>query len=72
VIGAAVVLSDAGRAALDESGKLAVRRTFEAWLAESYEAVLLPRKWRFPVNWPADAMGKVGRGWLGHLFRDPA
>jgi acyl-coenzyme A synthetase/AMP-(fatty) acid ligase len=71
VIGAAVILSDDGRAAFHECGKLTVRRTLEAWLGESHEPLLIPRKWRFPASWPTDAMSKVGRGWLKQLFETP-
>lgn len=70
VIGAAVALNEAGRDALNRTGILAVRESLQNWLAESYERVLLPRKWRFPTDWPQDGMSKVGRDWLEDLFRE--
>lgn len=67
-IGAVVVLDEAGRAALAADGKLAVNETLKAWLRQSYEALLLPRKWRYPDTLPDNAMGKTEQARLLALF----
>lgn len=72
VIGAAVALNEPGRSAFNSFGTLAIRESLQNWLAESYERVLLPRKWRFPTEWPQDGMSKVGREWLENLFENQA
>ncbi len=68
LIGAVVVLKPDGRAALDASGKLAMNESLRAWLRQSYEALLLPRKWRFPETLPDNAMGKTEQARLLALF----
>lgn len=72
VIGAAVILNNEGRRALHDSGKFAVCQTLRGLLREIYEPVLLPRKWRFPQQWPVNDMGKVSHAWLQDLFGCPA
>jgi len=67
-----VVLKPDGRAALDASGKLAMNESLRAWLRQSYEALLLPRKWRFPETLPDNAMGKTEQARLLALFGDEA
>jgi acyl-coenzyme A synthetase/AMP-(fatty) acid ligase len=67
-IGAVVVLQDEGRAALAAEGKLAVNEALKAWLRQSYEALLLPRKWRYPEALPDNAMGKTEQAKLLSLF----
>lgn len=68
VIGAVVVLNVEGHAALTTSGKLAVRDTLRAWLRQSYEPILTPRRWRFPDALPDNDMGKIELARLQHLF----
>ncbi|HET7651071.1 MAG TPA: class I adenylate-forming enzyme family protein [Gammaproteobacteria bacterium] len=68
VIGAVVILSPQGRAAMDAYGRLSVRDTLRAQLRESYEAILVPRKWRFPESLPDNDMGKIELARLQHLF----
>lgn len=67
-IGAVVVLSAEGRAALGTRGKPAVAEALRDFLRQSYEALLLPRKWRFPHDLPGNAMGKTPKETLLRLF----
>jgi acyl-coenzyme A synthetase/AMP-(fatty) acid ligase len=72
MLGAAVVLAAAGRDALAASGKAAVGNALRTWLRSHYEAVLIPRKWRFVDCWPDNDMGKVTHAFLTRLFEVPA
>jgi len=72
LIGAVVVLNPPGRAALAEFGATAVRAALRAWLRNSYELVLIPRKWRFVDALPDNDMGKVEHQRLLRLFEKPA
>ena len=65
-IGAVVVLQPVQRGA--ERGE--TRETLRAWMAERYEALLIPRKWRFPDALPDNAMGKTEQARLLALFED--
>lgn len=69
-IGAVVVLSAEGRAALAASGRPEVCDALRGWLRDSYEALLIPRKWRFPEALPDNAMGKTEHARLAALFED--
>ncbi|HEX6550924.1 MAG TPA: class I adenylate-forming enzyme family protein [Gammaproteobacteria bacterium] len=70
VIGAVVILSPQGRAALDAYGRLTVRDALRNLLRESYEAILIPRKWRFPETLPDNDMGKIEHARLQRLFEN--
>jgi acyl-coenzyme A synthetase/AMP-(fatty) acid ligase len=72
VIGAVVILSPQGRAAHDAYGKVKVRDTLRALLRESYEAILVPRKWRFLNELPDNDMGKIELAHLQRLFEKKA
>ncbi len=61
-------LTPAGQAALDEQGRHGFIQTLRAWLREEFEAVTLPRHWRFPAHLPTDAQGKVQQQALLALF----
>ncbi|HET7176889.1 MAG TPA: class I adenylate-forming enzyme family protein [Gammaproteobacteria bacterium] len=67
-IGAVVALNAQGRAALAESGKPKVSDALREWLRQSYEALLIPRKWRYLDVLPGNDMGKVERVHLEQLF----
>ncbi len=69
-IGAVVVLNMAGQTALAARGRAAVREDLRSWLRDSYEALLVPRKWRFPAALPDNAMGKTEQASLLQLFGD--
>lgn len=71
VIAVAAVLTDEGRRLREELGPgrfvLALRRH----LAHYFEAVTLPRAWRFVAGLPTDEQGKVRRRDLLELFARP-
>ncbi|HVC37867.1 MAG TPA: class I adenylate-forming enzyme family protein [Gammaproteobacteria bacterium] len=68
LIGAVVVLDAHGRAALVESGRTAVCGALRSWLRSNYEAVMIPRKWRFIDELPDTDMGKIEYQRLQQLF----
>lgn len=72
VIGAVVVLAPQGLEVLAGSGKLAVRDALQSLLRQSYEAILIPRKWRFLDALPDNDMGKIERARLLQLFEEQA
>ncbi|WP_144111836.1 AMP-binding protein [Paraburkholderia sp. BCC1886] len=58
-IGAVVALTEAGSAALRESGRVPLARSLRRHLADYFDVVVLPRHWRFRVSLPFDARGKL-------------
>lgn len=69
-LGAVLVLTGAGREALERDGRTALARRWRAHLAGQVEPVALPRRWRYPLQLPETAQGKVPRAALEALFRD--
>ncbi|WP_066017336.1 AMP-binding protein [Endozoicomonas atrinae] len=68
LIGMVVVLSDEGRHLLKEHGRLFLSRNLREELSEFFEAVTLPRKWRF-LDWmPVNQQGKRVTSELVNLF----
>ncbi|MCC8395114.1 AMP-binding protein [Paraburkholderia sp. MMS20-SJTR3] len=58
-VGAVVALTDAGSAALLKDGRVALAKVLRRHLADYFDAVVLPRHWRFRVSLPFDARGKL-------------
>ncbi|EEA00472.1 AMP-dependent synthetase and ligase [Burkholderia sp. H160] len=58
-VGAVVALTEAGGAALRDEGRVALAKTLRRHLANYFDAVVLPRHWRFRVSLPFDARGKL-------------
>jgi len=67
-IGAVVALTDAGSAMLRASGRIALARTLHRHLATYFDAVVLPRRWRFRIALPHDARGKLPAAALAQAF----
>lgn len=67
-IGAAVVLNARGRMALQAQGRRVVTQALRRHLAAHFDAVLLPRRWRFPDRLPVDERGKLTHAALSALF----
>lgn len=67
-VAAAVVLTDAGRAALARDGRRALGARLGEDLAAHFERVLLPRAWRLVEALPRDAQGKTPVAALRELF----
>jgi acyl-CoA synthetase (AMP-forming)/AMP-acid ligase II len=68
-VAAVVVLSEAGMALIDVSGRQALIATLRGELAEAVEAIALPRRWRFPAALPSNAQGKTPQAMLRALFQ---
>lgn len=67
-LGAVLVLSEAGRAALQSAGRPALIEELRQHLLQFFERVLLPRKWRLLEELPTNSQGKVTREALQALF----
>ncbi len=70
-IGAAIVLSDAGRRALQAQGRRPIGLALAEHLEAFWDRVLLPRAWRYVNELPVDARGKTTLGALRELFAAP-
>lgn len=71
-VGAVLVLGAEGRAHLLADGRRAAAQALRKHLADHFDAVLLPRHWRFPERLPVDDRGKLTVAALTALFADKA
>lgn len=67
-LGAVIIPSITGRTILDEAGQRHAAHALRAFLGESFEAVLLPRRFRFVASLPVDERGKTSVDALQFLF----
>jgi acyl-coenzyme A synthetase/AMP-(fatty) acid ligase len=67
-LGAVLVPSAAGSAALEHQGAFATGRALRRTLASEFEAVVLPRRFRFVAELPRDPLGKTRVADLAALF----
>jgi len=67
-VGAVLVLTAEGRQRLAIDGRRALTGALREHLAAHFEAILLPRHWRFPSRLPVNALGKVAHAALAELF----
>jgi len=67
-VGAVVVLTDDGRQQLLARGKRDTAQHLRRHLAAYFDAVLLPRRWRFPEQLPNNERGKLTQAALSALF----
>jgi acyl-CoA synthetase (AMP-forming)/AMP-acid ligase II len=63
-LAAFLALSEAGRQALRDDGKLALNRSLRNLLSDCVEAVGIPRRWRYLDELPVNAQGKTTRAML--------
>jgi 3-hydroxymyristoyl/3-hydroxydecanoyl-(acyl carrier protein) dehydratase len=68
VIAIAAVLSECGQERLQAEGRNAFIRQLKSLLADSFDAVALPRKWLFVNALPLTAQGKVDRELLTSIM----
>lgn len=68
-LGAVLVLSQDGIAVRERLGTVALQRLLREHLNSSFEAVTLPRRWRFVETLPRNAQGKRTAVQLEELFR---
>jgi acyl-coenzyme A synthetase/AMP-(fatty) acid ligase len=64
----AIKLNKTGLNLLEASGKKQLATKLKNSLRHSFEATVLPRKWRFVTEFPIDAQGKVTHKGLISLF----
>ncbi|WP_341675761.1 AMP-binding protein [Niveibacterium sp. SC-1] len=67
-IGVVLVLSEAGHAEVATRGARALHQSLRQCLADSIEAVALPRRWRHVAALPVDGLGKSPLALLRALF----
>lgn len=67
-LGAAIVLSEQGRELLNQQSKKYLNQLFKSQLAETYESVAIPRKWRYLECLPYNTQGKLTLEQLMGLF----
>jgi acyl-coenzyme A synthetase/AMP-(fatty) acid ligase len=67
-IGAAIVLNADGRSHLALHGRRATTQILRRHLSMHFEAVLLPRRWRFPAQLPINERGKLTQAALAAMF----
>ncbi|WMY09035.1 AMP-binding protein [Paraburkholderia phenoliruptrix] len=58
-VGAVVALTEAGNEALRDEGRVSLAQSLRRHLADYFDAVVLPRHWRFRLALPFDARGKL-------------
>ncbi|RDK04386.1 AMP-binding protein [Paraburkholderia lacunae] len=58
-VGAVVALTEAGSEALRGEGRVLLAQTLRRHLSAYFDAVVLPRHWRFRITLPFDARGKL-------------
>jgi acyl-CoA synthetase (AMP-forming)/AMP-acid ligase II/3-hydroxymyristoyl/3-hydroxydecanoyl-(acyl carrier protein) dehydratase len=67
-LGAVLVLNGEGRQQLATTGRRALAQALRRHLAGYFEAVLLPRHWRFVDRLPINERGKISHAALAALF----
>ena len=72
MIGAVVMLAPEGASLLQSMPRRQLVHTLRAHLARYFDAVLLPRHWRFVDELPVNARGKVDQAALQALFVESA
>ena len=65
---AVIKLSAYGAALLAQSGRKAVSDKLRKYMLQQFEAVVVPRKWRYVNDFPCDEQGKVSQQKLLQLF----
>jgi acyl-coenzyme A synthetase/AMP-(fatty) acid ligase len=69
-VGVVAVLSNQGNDLLNSIGKKQLTRDLNHKLKNYYEAVLLPRKWRFIESMPYNSQGKIEQKSILKLFKN--
>ena len=70
ILAAVLVLAQAGQTKLAQDGKFAFSQALRAHLAEEFERIALPRRWRFVSQLPLNNMGKTTDQSLTALFTE--
>lgn len=64
----AIILSDAGNDAMQQLGRKQLIATLKKQLSQHFEAIVIPRRWRFVSAFPVNSQGKLPRQNLLKLF----
>lgn len=70
ILGAVCVLTEAGREKLAQSDRREFSNQLREYLADYFDRVTLPRKWRYIADFPYNAQGKITQADLVRLFED--
>ncbi|WP_226499862.1 acyl-CoA synthetase family protein [Pseudomonas sp. MWU16-30322] len=71
VLGALLVLSDAGLFALREQGRRSLTEALRKHLSQHCEALALPRRWRLVRQLPLNSQGKLPQAYIEALLLAP-
>ena len=71
-LGAVAKLTPAGEDSIIRLGKFRFERLLRSALAQTEDAAVLPRRWRFVEALPIDGLGKRHHADLLKLFNQPA
>ncbi|OGR96412.1 MAG: hypothetical protein A2016_12950 [Elusimicrobia bacterium GWF2_62_30] len=71
-IGALLVLNPAGKENLAAGGRPAAAREFRRFLSGHFDAVTLPRFFRYAASIPLNSQGKISRADISKVFNQPA
>lgn len=72
VVGCVCELSQSGKQAYSEHNKRYVNQVLKQHLSQYFEAVLLPRKWRYVETIPQNSQGKIEKLKIAELFESHA
>ena len=65
---ATLVLNEQGSRILQEEGRMKMRQELRKELLQYFEAIVLPKKWRYAEQIPEDSQGKRNHQELKKLF----
>ena len=65
---AVIILSAAGNELLQQSGRKRLIGLLKKQLSDHFEAIIIPRRWRFVTAFPVNSQGKLPRQNLAALF----
>lgn len=69
-LAAAIVLNEKGKEQFKDTEKYLINRFFHDFLLKYFENVVLPKKWRFVDELPADVQGKKHKDDIAKLFEN--
>ncbi|WP_448549441.1 AMP-binding protein [Thalassotalea fusca] len=67
-LAAVIGLSEEGQLQIESMRRFVFNRQLNHWLAEKFESVVRPRKWRYVHELPYNAQGKIEQATLEKLF----
>ena len=67
-LAAVVALTSIGQAEFESTSRFSFNRQLNQWLAERFETIVRPRKWRYVQELPYNAQGKLVQATMEKLF----